>query len=148
MFDGNIFYHEYIILANTMKFNIFYKEEFANDLYSYDYKYQFKDYNELFERLKKTKINAKSSFNKSFYDKETINKFLKTKEFQALMISIYLKPKNIKYSFNFVILRIIGNDLPPLHTSNQSIFNIKYIINNEKLPNSSKRIWIFKSLNK
>ena len=103
MFDGNIFYHEYIILANTMKFNIFYKE-FANDLYSYDYKYQFNDYNELLERLKNTKkINAKSSFNKSFYDKEAINKFLKPKNLAFDDINLS-KPKNIKYSYNLVIL--------------------------------------------
>ena len=147
MFDNNIFYHEYIVLANTMKFNIFYKEEFASDLYSYDYKYLFKNYNELFERIKNTrKITLNSSYKNSYYNKETINKFFKNKEFKTIDENNLSKPKDIKYNFNLVILRIIGNDLPPLHTSNQSIFNIEYIINNEELPNSSKRVWILNRL--
>ena len=147
MFDSNIFYHEYIILANTIKFNIFYKKEFSNDLNSYSYKYQFKNYDELFERINSTpKIKPKSANEKSYYNKDFINKFLKNKEFLTIDDVKLSKPKNINYSFNLVVLRIIGNDLPPLHTSNQSIFNIKYIIDNEKLPNSSKRIWILNRL--
>ena len=32
--------------------------------------------------------------------------------------------------------------MPPLHNSDQSLINIKFIIENEKLPYSSKRIWV------
>ncbi len=45
-----------------------------------------------------------------------------------------------------VVLRILSNDLPPLHSSNQSLLNTKYILEKEKLPSGFKRLWVLNSI--
>ena len=146
IYDNNIFYHEYIVLANTIKFNIFYKKEFSEDLSSYPHKHLFKAYEDLSEKLKiNTKTIEKTSNDLSFYDIKFSNKILKETTFSNKKI-ILSESHNIAYNYELLVIRIIGNDLPPLHNSSQTLLNIEFIIKNEKLPNSSKRLWIINRL--
>ena len=40
-----------------------------------------------------------------------------------------------------IIARILGNDLPPLHYEHQTYINMKFIIDNERLPDNFDRFW-------
>ena len=87
------------------------------------------------------KKNDQSKLNSSF-NKKNIEIVLKNKN----ILDYY--SKNIKaepqktINYEFSIIRVIGNDLPPLHVSNQSLNNIEYIIKNEDLHPKAIRIWI------
>ena len=48
--------------------------------------------------------------------------------------------------FRYLIVRLLSNDLPPLHSENQTFLNTKFIIENEKLPENFYRLWIFHSI--
>jgi len=41
-----------------------------------------------------------------------------------------------------VIVRVLGNDLPPLHSTNQTVLNTQNILEHEVIPSSFKRLWI------
>ena len=142
IFDNNIFYHEYFVLANTLKFNIFYKINFSEDLYSYTSKYLFKNYHDLSLKLQTNKkIIDQPSNNLSFYEIECSNNILQEPALSNKKHNL-IESKNIFYKYQLIVVRIIGNNLPPLHNPDQSLVNMKFIIENEKLPYSSKRIWV------
>ena len=44
------------------------------------------------------------------------------------------------------IIRLLSNDLPPLHSQRQTYLNTELILKREKLPTGFKRLWILKSI--
>lgn len=40
------------------------------------------------------------------------------------------------------IVRVVGNDLPPRHASGQSVRNVRFILENERLPEGVTRSWV------
>ena len=49
-------------------------------------------------------------------------------------------------SFRYLIVRYLSNDLPPLHSENQTFLSTKIIVENEKLPKNFYRLWILHSI--
>ena len=52
------------------------------------------------------------------------------------------KVPSSKHQNNILFVRIIGNALPPLHSTNQGISNLLFTLQNEMVPQGVTRIWI------
>ena len=51
-----------------------------------------------------------------------------------------------KVTTRFYIARVLSNDLPPLHSENQTLLNTELILNQEKLPSDYRRSWVVHSI--
>jgi hypothetical protein len=60
-----------------------------------------------------------------------------------IMVRKYLKRDVNKYSESWIVLyRILGNDLPPRHSLNQTVTNLLFILQNEPSFENVTKIWI------
>ena len=54
---------------------------------------------------------------------------------------------DLKFEPTLVFARVLGNDLPPLHSTNQTAINTRTVLENETtLPSNCKRLWILNSI--
>ena len=139
--DLSINHIDYLSIAKELNIKILINKE-------YETQFKLSKINE-FEYLK----NGKNNY---LEDKDNNLKTF-AKSISNELIDIELKKvvsqKN-KFKYDFILYRIIGNDMPPLQVEGQLIKNLKFIVENEKLKEGSKRVWILnrihdsKSLNK
>ena len=127
IYDDSLDFSELCILSKLIDFKLYFKYEFQedfNDIESNSKKLinSFLDFKTKFENEEFNKIEVPYQFSKRFY-------------LEKSYFSNFSKPL-------YTISRIIGNDLPPLHSKDQTINNLKYIIKNEELNSCFVRIWI------
>ena len=145
---NNIFHYEYRVLIDTLNITAFVDNKIFLDFDSLNNQnlHNFKNYIDLKKQLLNNNnlINKDLRQDKSFFNakhtQKIIDKFLFSKKLHSN--PNYQIKKNDSHDYEFIILRIIGNDLPPLHDKEQSINNITYILQNEVIEDNSLRVWI------
>tara|TARA_S200000501_G_scaffold131063_1_gene123910 strand:+ start:2947 stop:6174 length:3228 start_codon:yes stop_codon:yes gene_type:complete len=104
-----------------------------------------KKYEKQFKLLKFNNFEyLKNGNNKYLEDKDNKLKTFK-KPILDKLIDIPNKKElsqKVKFKYNFILYRIIGNDMPPLQGEGQLIKNLKFIVEHEKLKEDYKRVWI------
>ena len=145
---NNIFHYEYRVLIDTLNITAFVDNKIFLDFDCLNNQnlHNFKNYNDLRRKLlnNTNSINKDLKQNRSYFNakhtQKIIDKFLFSKKLHSKQ-NDQIK-KNDSFDYEFIILRIIGNDLPPLHDKEQSINNITYILQNEEIEDNSLRVWI------
>ena len=127
IYDDSLDFIELSTLNKFIDFKLYLKHEFQEDFdnvknSSKELINSFLDFKTKFKNEENNKIELPYQFSKRSYLEKSYS-------------SNFYKPL-------YTISRIIGNDLPPLHSKDQTINNLKYIIKNEELNSSFVRIWI------
>jgi hypothetical protein len=145
---GEIYFIEFLKNINTIIINDL-------DVNHIDYLSIAKQLNlEVYINAKYEKQFKLSNFEFFDYQKIGSTKYLKDKDknlkiFKKLIFNDLKNIKNKNYltkkgnfKYDLILYRIIGNDMPPLQGDGQLIKNVKYIVENEKIREGFKRIWV------
>ena len=113
IYDDSLDFSELCILSKLIDFKLYFKYEFQED---------FNDVESNSKKLINSFLDFKTKFrNEEFNKIEVPYQFSKRFNLEKSYFSNFSKPL-------YTISRIIGNDLPPLHSKDQTINNLKYII--------------------